>query len=159
MMMTTLTTGPRLLASLLLAFAVAAGFFGGILADRFLLAPRESVASPAPAATTDARRAQRHAPHGAPRSAEDPARYLDFIDRQLNLSAEQRGEIEAILAAQQQRVDSILRESRPRMREVAHETRDRIQQVLTTEQRERFDEMRRQRMQRSPAQSPSTDSP
>jgi Spy/CpxP family protein refolding chaperone len=142
--MKTLTTGPRMLAALLLVFAVAVGFLGGILVDRLLLAPPESQAVPAPAPGPR--------PAGEPRGSRGPgdrARYLDFIDRELALTAEQRGRIEEILRAQQERMDEITRESRPLIRALAEQTRERIQQTLTPEQQARFEALRRERDRRS----------
>jgi Spy/CpxP family protein refolding chaperone len=142
--MKALTAGPRMLAALLLVFAVAVGFLGGILVDRLLLAPPESEAVTAPAPGPRPAGELR-----GPRGPGDPGRYLDFIDRELALTAEQRARIEAILLAQQERMDEITRESRPLIRALAEQTRERIQQTLTPEQQARFEALRRERDRRS----------
>jgi Spy/CpxP family protein refolding chaperone len=135
------SSAPRLVAALLLAFAVGFGFIGGVLADRLILAPRESVAAPGPAA----RPGGGAPPAGRAPREHDRGRYLDFLDRELALTPEQRTRLEGILQVQQERMDEVMQESRPRMREIARETRDSVQQVLTPEQRTRFEELRRQR--------------
>lgn len=67
---------------------------------------------------------------------------MGWMERELELSAEQREEIRAILADSMRRGGEMRRELRPRVEELMRDTSDRIAEVLTEEQLERFQEMR-----------------
>jgi hypothetical protein len=131
---------PRAVAAALLVLALAVGMLTGIAVDRLVLLPRGLVAGEVapPAAPGEANDGWHR-----PRPAGD--RYLDFMVRELELSAEQRRQIETILQRQQERVQEITRDTRPQIHAVARETRASIDEVLTPAQRERFKELRARR--------------
>lgn len=112
-------------ATFVLIAAFAGGLLTGVLIERRLVTPTEAEASVATVS---------HRP-GSPGDRER-------IARELGLTAEQEAEIDVILDEQQQRIHEIMKETRPLTRAVVHETRIRIEEVLTPEQRARFEEMR-----------------
>jgi len=94
------------------------------------------------------------APEGAPgalmRSPIPPPEvFIDHLSRQLGLDDDQKGKIEVILAESEKRSDEIRREIRPRLEAQIEETHRRISELLTPEQRQKFDEFRRQMHRRS----------
>jgi Spy/CpxP family protein refolding chaperone len=139
--MTRPTTKPRVLAAVLLALTMGIGVLAGVALDRLVLLPQGAeAATPQPASTDSAPRQPRMGPGGPP-----DARYIDFLAREVGLTAEQQREIEQILKRQQERINELTRETRPQIREVARETRAAVDEVLTAEQRQRLQELRVQR--------------
>ncbi len=67
-------------------------------------------------------------------------RYDQMIDR-LNLSPDQKSQVEAIFDDARARLMEIRRESEPRFREVRKQTDSRLQGALTPEQWEQFQQM------------------
>ena len=67
------------------------------------------------------------------------------MEKQLELSADQRGRIEAIVRDSQSRMRGIWDEVAPRAREEFRRTRQQIREVLTPEQRKRYEELFRER--------------
>jgi Spy/CpxP family protein refolding chaperone len=141
--MTNPNTKPRALAAILLGVAAAIGLLAGVVLDRLVLLPRGAIAAESPAPETTDRRGPGEPVRRGPPPPDD--RYLEFLSRELSLSAEQRAQVEEILQAQQERVLEITSQTRPQMRAVAQETRAAIDEVLTLEQRERVAELRARR--------------
>lgn len=69
----------------------------------------------------------------------------EAMARDLGLTADQQMRIDVILDEQQQRMREIMRETRPQTRALLKETRARIEEVLTPEQRERWEAMHAER--------------
>ena len=69
---------------------------------------------------------------------------LRRMERELDLSVEQRELIDKIIKESQERTRKIMEPVSPQMREELQLTKDRFRAVLTPEQRERFDELTRQ---------------
>ncbi len=63
------------------------------------------------------------------------------MERQLDLTAEQRGRIETIVRESQRRIKGVFEEVAPKAREEFRETRMKIREVLTPEQRKKFEEL------------------
>ena len=63
------------------------------------------------------------------------------MERQLDLTAEQRDRIEIIVRDSQRRIKSVFDEATPKAREEFRETRTKIREVLTPEQRKKFEEL------------------
>ncbi len=78
----------------------------------------------------------------------DQARRFDFLkcaEKELALSPEQNAQMELVVSNGQQRMRAIWEEFNPRMQAHYCETRDQINDILTPEQRERFEEFMKQR--------------
>lgn len=128
-------TRSRLLALGLLALSFVAGALGGVAADRVLA--REEPAAQRVAGPRGA---------GGPGGAIFP-RNLPLA-RQLDLTPEQRVQIEAILREERSKADSVLRAVRPVLQGRYDSASAAIRAVLTPEQRERFDRFREGRRER-----------
>jgi len=116
---------PTATATVLLIAAFIGGLFSGVLVERVVLGT-----------VPEAHAAEETRP---PR---DGSRFdRERMARELDLTEEQRAEIDGILDEQQRQLRSIMRETRPRTREVIHETRARVEEVLTPEQRVRWEAM------------------
>jgi len=68
-------------------------------------------------------------------------RFERMLDR-LQLTGEQRPQVEKILSDARMQIIDLRRQSEPRMREVREQTDQRLQTVLTKEQWEKFKQMR-----------------
>lgn len=68
---------------------------------------------------------------------------MGWMERELDLTPEQRREIRAILADSMHRGAEMRRELRPRVEELMRDTSERIAAVLTEEQRRRYEELQR----------------
>src|SRR5690606_34379773 len=109
----------------------------GILADRFI-AQRRAADSPPGVERMGP-------PRGGMMSGR---RYGDGLAARLDLTAEQRERIEAILAEERVRARELTDQFQPQFRALAGQTRERVEAVLTSEQREQLRAMRQQRMRR-----------
>jgi Spy/CpxP family protein refolding chaperone len=85
------------------------------------------------------------APPPLPVSQDRRHDYLSKLDRELDLTPEQRQKIEAILAASQDRMKELWRSIEPQTKEEYQRTRKEISEVLTPEQREKRKQLRHQR--------------
>ena len=65
-------------------------------------------------------------------------RMLDRLDRQLDLTPDQRARIDTVLTRREADLQALMRETRPRFDSIAARTRSDIQAVLTPAQREEF---------------------
>ena len=69
---------------------------------------------------------------------------LRRMERELELSSEQRELVDKIIKESQERTRKIMEPVMPQMREELQVTKERFRAVLTPEQRERFDELSKQ---------------
>ena len=128
--------GPRAQVVLILAFVATIGAFIGILGDRYVARQRADAAPAVERGTM-------------PRGGMMPGmRYGDGLATRLDLSAEQRAQIDSILAQDRLRARELTRQFQPQFRSLAEETRARVEAVLTAEQRDELRAMRQQRMRR-----------
>jgi Spy/CpxP family protein refolding chaperone len=74
---------------------------------------------------------------------------IDDLQRELDLSADQREKITAILEESWRAGEEIRREMKPRLDQHIADTEQRLMEVLTPAQRERFDTLRRERRVRA----------
>lgn len=71
------------------------------------------------------------------------------LDRRLDLTAEQRKQVDAILADTAREASGLRRQMTPRMLEIFERSRRRISAVLTPDQREKFERFRREHGERA----------
>ena len=111
----------------------AAGIFTGVMTTRMLTAePATRPAANAP----------------LPISPEKRMDYLARLDREVQLTPEQRAEIEQIIAGSQERLRELWDPVAPKVREEYRSTRRQIASLLTTEQKEALEKARKERRQR-----------
>ncbi len=72
------------------------------------------------------------------------AQYIRNLTSQLELQPEQVAKIEGALQASQQRSKALWETIQPKLNEEVRKSRDQIREVLTPEQRKKFDEMNKQ---------------
>jgi hypothetical protein len=90
--------------------------------------------------------------------------FLRRVERELTLTADQREQIDKIIAASQERSKKIMEPVQPIIREELQQTREQFRAVLNPEQKIRFDELLKQQQQqqrqreqhRPPARNPET---
>jgi hypothetical protein len=80
--------------------------------------------------------------------------FVQRLDDALNLTPEQKGEIEQIIAEGQQRNRDLWQQIAPQVRGVAQDTRQRIRAVLTDEQKKQFEELLRRTRRFGPTNTP-----
>ena len=83
-------------------------------------------------------------PHSGDRES---GRRRGFPYEALSVTAQQRPVIESVLERRKQEMDKVWREYEPRMDAIVDSTRTEINQVLTSEQRQKFEELRAKRRQ------------
>ena len=71
------------------------------------------------------------------------------LERHLELTPEQGEQLRDILDETRREAEALRRDLAPRMREVLERSEERIREILTPEQRQRFEEIRRQHRRRS----------
>ena len=71
------------------------------------------------------------------------------LERHLDLTAEQRERLREILDQTRLEAEALRRDLAPRMRDVMERSEQRIREILTPEQRQRFEELRRDHRRRS----------
>ena len=71
--------------------------------------------------------------------------YIEKLDRELQLTAEQRGKVEEILAASQKRMKEIWEPLEPQVKEEYKRSRREISEVLTPEQQAKMKSWRKDR--------------
>lgn len=84
-----------------------------------------------------------HSPPPGSAPAAPPSMTIGWMERELDLNAEQRDAIREILTDSMRRGGEMRRELRPRVEELMRQTSERIAEVLTDEQRRRYDELKR----------------
>jgi Spy/CpxP family protein refolding chaperone len=104
-----------------LSLALVLGMSLGILLDRFVLDRNDS-------------RTQR-------RHTDGSDRFLTKLERELDLSSEQKAQLEKVLSANRQKARDFWKQTRGSYAELREEFRQEIRTVLTPEQQKRFDEM------------------
>lgn len=89
--------------------------------------------------------------------------FLKRVERDLALTADQRGQIDKIIAASQERSKKIMEPVTPKIREELQQTREQFRAVLNPEQKMRFDDLLKQQQQqrqrdqhRPPSHNPET---
>ncbi|HEU0077062.1 MAG TPA: hypothetical protein VFQ76_05390 [Longimicrobiaceae bacterium] len=117
----------RLLGIALLVATVAAGMLAGAAFDH-ALAAREPAPQQEPGWHC-------HGPHGKTTS---------MILDQLELSAEQRARVDAVMARRRAQADAYWEREGPRMRGIVDSTRSEIRAILTPAQRAEYDRLRAQ---------------
>jgi Spy/CpxP family protein refolding chaperone len=129
---------PRAVAAVLIALALLVGVLGGMTLDRWVLH----------------RAAWVHDWHSGDwrlRPADRPAagrfrsRYVRQLAEELKLTPEQRARVDTLLQRQQERSRAVMQEMAPRLRAITAETESGLQAILTPEQWQRFQELRRRR--------------
>jgi hypothetical protein len=68
-------------------------------------------------------------------------RYIDKLDTELGLSADQKARLEQILEAAHEQVQTAKDRARAEYRKLRQQARDQIRSILDQEQQRRFDEM------------------
>ena len=80
--------------------------------------------------------------------------YIRRLTHQLELAPEQAGKIEKLLTDSQQRTKAVWESVQPKMNEEVRKVREQIREVLTPEQRQKFDEMNKQRLRKDGKRPP-----
>ncbi len=88
------------------------------------------------------------------RRAEIQKRLADRISRELDLSAEQRGQVEAMLPRHEAAFDSLRAEMDLRLRTLLDASSSELERILTPEQKTKWAEIRRRMDQRGPPPHP-----
>jgi Spy/CpxP family protein refolding chaperone len=130
--------GSRLRVGLVLGVTFAAGLAGGVALDRRVLET--------PARHANAWRAARADSAGRGERGHTPV--IERFASELELTAQQRTEIETILDHYRTHVRSVWQDVRPRYSAIVDSTRTRIEGVLTPEQVQQYRTLLRQRYQR-----------
>jgi hypothetical protein len=73
--------------------------------------------------------------------------FLRRVERDLNLTADQREQIDKIVTASQERSKKLMEPIQPKIREELQQTREQFRAVLNPEQKIRFDELLKQQQQ------------
>lgn len=120
--------GPRAMAALLMAAVFLLGGLAGVALDRFVLSPR-------PAQHKHVSRLDPEAAH----------RYSRFLAKELTLSREQEAKVDSILIFRQTETRALAREVHPRFEAIARQTRGDVEQVLTPEQKTKYEQLRARR--------------
>jgi len=89
--------------------------------------------------------------------------FLRRVERDLNLTPDQREQIDKIITASQERSKKLMEPIQPKIREELQQTREQFRAVLNPEQKIRFDELLKQQQQqrqrdqhRPPPRNPET---
>lgn len=126
------------MAAALLLVTLVLGVVGGVALERWALRPHRVGAAPGAMQVP------------APRNRFDPARVRLQLSarlaRQLDLTPEQRVQVDSLLRRQQQEAGALMRGMRPRLDSVTTRTQSALTQILTPEQQRKFDALRRRRL-------------
>lgn len=86
--------------------------------------------------------------------------YIAKLDRELQLTPEQRAKVEAILAESQKRMKEIWDPMEPQVKEEYRRTRREISDILTPEQQEKMKQWRKgEKVEPKPGEKPSGEKP
>ena len=135
------------LISLVFVLGVAIGAVGHSVADRRVLGARTQAQAPSPAFLQ-------------PRP--NPPRAVAHLTTELNLTTDQQKQIGEILADMQHRYDVVHDQMNPEFEQIREQGHDQIRQVLTPEQRPKFEDFLRRvnedrrRRAGNPSTTPST---
>jgi hypothetical protein len=128
-----------LAAAGLVAVALLLGIVCGIALDRWALRPPQRMARPGVMRGD------------APRQFDPASARVQFSRRlasQLELTDEQRRQVDSLLARQQAEARAVMQETRPRLEGITARTQAAIRTILTPAQVEKWEAMRRERPQR-----------
>jgi Spy/CpxP family protein refolding chaperone len=93
-----------------------------------------------------------HSTNGHPALAMSPGflrfEFLRRAQRELDLSAEQREQVDKLIGESQERMKKLWEPITPRIREELHQTKAQFRALLTPEQQTRFDELLKHQQQR-----------
>jgi Spy/CpxP family protein refolding chaperone len=78
--------------------------------------------------------------------------FLRRVERDLNLTLDQREQIDKIISASQERSKKLMEPIQPKIREELQQTREQFRAVLNPEQKMRFDELLKQQQQQQQRQ-------
>jgi Spy/CpxP family protein refolding chaperone len=84
-------------------------------------------------------------PHGGPRGRPPVERFFEELTSELNLTAQQRDAIARVLDDAQRDARAIMEASRPALDAARDKTRARVLEVLTPEQRAKYEELEKKR--------------
>lgn len=126
----------RALAVVFVVLVFVAGTAAGVAVDRLWLLDDHGP-----------RHGDHHGPRGGERGRMRPPqeRFLEELTNELDLDATQKAKITAVLDGAQTRARTIMEASRPALDEAMQKTRSEVLEVLTPEQRARFEELEKQR--------------
>ncbi|MEW6129044.1 MAG: hypothetical protein AB1757_18545 [Acidobacteriota bacterium] len=79
---------------------------------------------------------------------EPPILRLDVMTEKLDLTSEQRAEVEKIFSDTRAQMGELRKQSEPKFAEIRQQTESRLQQVLSAEQWEKFQQMKNEMHQR-----------
>lgn len=117
-------------AAALLGAALVLGGVSGAALDRALL--RDGVSSEA-----------RNRDGDRDRDRDRRRNYVDWLAAELDLTAEQRTQIEAVIEHHREQVSALWRETRPRYEELKTQLRSEIRELLSEEQKETYEALLR----------------
>ncbi|NIR44550.1 MAG: hypothetical protein GWN99_09675 [Gemmatimonadetes bacterium] len=118
----------KIWAAALLGVALVLGGVSGAALDRALL--RDS-------ASAESRDRDRD------RDRDRRGRYLDWLAAELDLTEDQRSQVESIIERHREQVSALWRETRPRFEELKQQLRSEIRDLLTEEQLEAYEALLR----------------
>jgi hypothetical protein len=90
-----------------------------------------------------------HVTPALPISFEKRMEYVDKLDKEIQLTGEQRKKVENIIAASQARIKDVWRDCEPQLKEEYRRTRKEISEILSPEQQEKMKHFRKDRENRS----------
>jgi Spy/CpxP family protein refolding chaperone len=129
---------PRVAAALVLLAVFVLGAAAGVLADR-KLGRRDG-----------GRRTEREGrvPSWLNRPESEHRKYWSRIHDRLELTQEQRAAVDTLLSRRARQLEAARHQMEPEMLRIMQETRAQIDSVLTPEQRQKFEEIRKERRER-----------
>lgn len=108
----------------------------------------------APASVTNEPPARLTLPIGVPARRQFPKDFLERLDRELKLTPEQHRQIDQVLDEGQKRTKEIWDRIAPEVREEMKKSRAQILDLLTPEQKSRFEELMKPRAPKPPREVP-----
>jgi Spy/CpxP family protein refolding chaperone len=154
--MTTITRA-RLIAAALIVLVAAVGFAAGVITERVVFATPAAAPAAEDAPATDGFRMIMRGERPMARGEGPRFRFMlpGRLASELDLSAEQQAAIEQILAEDQAAIRALTDELRPALIAVVEGSRQRIHDVLTDEQKARWQALPPRRMHRGGGPSPN----
>jgi hypothetical protein len=129
----------RVWFSLFVLAVFCVGLAGGVLIARWTSLDRVALRALRPP------REFGQGPLGGRPGVPPPGMLLERLTRDLELSADQRSQIESVLAARRSRLDALQQDVHDRFEAEQRSLRDEIRKVLTPEQQEKFDKQQAER--------------
>lgn len=132
-------------------------FVAGVVTGGLIIRQSQRIKAPRPPHTS-AERPIDPAPHAISPRHTQTHDFLRRIQRELDLTPEQRTHIEQIINESQERTRKHWEQVAPQLRKEVQETRDRIRAELTPAQQERFEELLKQpRLRPRPDDAPPSE--